>query len=230
MPLFMQPGYAAAQGTLGLVTRDFDGVSLDLQGDMEWADYRAFAAVPQIDLLDRRSSGLEAGMRWSGASTLRFYGGFRWTAFPNQNSFVSDDPYRRDHTARMGLEWTYSGSLFAQVGLDGTLNRSSSTRAEYDAVSVRALLTAPLPHGLSANVYALLTAKSYLSATDFARLVPGEEADNASIAYLQVGRPLASNLDGAIRLAWTRAETDIGSAYYRRFGASVQFNYRPTLF
>lgn len=227
MPLFLPPGYAAAQGTMGVVTRAFDGVSLDGQADVEWSDYRAFAGVPQIDLLDRRSSGLEAGVRWGGASTLRFYGGFRWTSFRNQLSGDDEDPHRRDHTARVGLEWTYSGSIFAQVGVDGTLNRSNSLRPEYDALSVRALLTAPLPHGFTANLYALLTAKSYTSDIDFARLVPGEEADNASIAYLQLGRPLASNLDGAFRLGWTRAETDFGNAYYRRVGASVQFNYRP---
>ena len=58
-------------------------------------------------------------------------------------------------------------------------------------------------------------------------LVPGEEADNASIAYVQVGRPMAVNLDGAIRVGWTRAETDIGNAYYQRFGLSVRMNYRP---
>lgn len=227
MPMFVQPGYSAAQGTLGVVTRALDGVSLDVQADVEWSDYRAFVGVPQIDLLDRRSSGLEAGVRWGGGSTVRFYGGYRWTSFRNQLSGDEEDPHRRDHTARVGLEWTYSGSIFAQVGADGTLNRSNSLRPEYDALSVRALLTAPLPHGFSANLYALLSVKSYTSDIDFARLVPGEEADNASIAYFQLGRPMASNLDGAFRLGWTRAETDFGNAYYRRFGASVQFNYRP---
>ena len=77
------------------------------------------------------------------------------------------------------------------------------------------------------NAFAVLTTKSYLHETDFARLVPGEEADNASVAYLQVGRSLASNLDGAVRLGWTRAETDIGQAYYERFGISVRASYRP---
>jgi hypothetical protein len=80
---------------------------------------------------------------------------------------------------------------------------------------------------MSLNVYALLTAKSYVHDTDFTRLVPGEEADNASLAYLQLSRPVAMNLDAAFRLGWTRAETDYGSAYYQRLGASLQFNYRP---
>ena len=62
---------------------------------------------------------------------------------------------------------------------------------------------------------------------DFARLVPGEEADNASIAYVEVGRPIAPNLNGAVRVGWTRAEIDIGNAYYERVGISIRLNYRP---
>lgn len=228
MPLFLQPGYAILLGSMGVLTRSFDGVAFDAQVDLEHADYRALQ--PQFDLLDRTSSGFEAGVRWGGAATVRFYGGFRWTDHSNQGSFDPDDPFRRDHTARVGLEWTYEGDIVSQVGVDGTLNRSNSNRPEYDAVSVRALVTAPLPHQFSLNLYALLTAKSYVHETDFARLVPGEEADNASIAYLQLGRPVAANLDAAFRLGWTRAETDIGSAYYRRLGASLQLNYRPTAF
>ena len=227
MPLFMQPGYVSAQGMVGMVTRSMDGVSLDARIDAETADYAAAGYLPQVNLLDRRSLGLEAGVRWGGASTLRFSGGFRWTQYRNQSSFDPEDPFRRDQTARVGLEWSYSGPVFLQVGADGTLNRSNSIRPEYDAVSVRALLTAPLPNQFSLNLYALLTAKSYVQETDLTRLVPGEEASNASLAYLQVGRPLASNLDAALRLGWTRAETDFGSTYYRRFGASAQFNYRP---
>ena len=74
---------------------------------------------------------------------------------------------------------------------------------------------------------ALLTTKGYVNETDFARLVPGEEADNASIAYAELLRSILSNLEGGVRLGWTRAETDIGNAYYQRFGLSFLFNYRP---
>ena len=114
-----------------------------------------------------------------------------------------------------------------QLGVDGTVNRSNSNRPEYDALSGRAVFATPLPGAFTLTAFAVLTGKSYLQETGFARLVPGEEADNASIAYLQVSRPLASNLDGVFRLGWTRAETDYGGAYYQRMGASVQFNYRP---
>ncbi len=227
MPLFLQPAYGTAQGSIGLVTRSFDGMSLDATVDAEGANYEAPKLLPQLALLNRRSFGGEVGMRWGGASTVRFYTGIRWTDYTNQPSYDLSDPFRRDRTGRVGFEWTYTGTLFAQAGLEGTLNRSNSNRPEYDALGFRVLVTTPLPREMSLSVYALITAKSYVSPTKFVRLVPGEEADNASIAYLQLGRPLADNLDGAVRFGWTRAETDIGSAYYQRFGGSIQFNYRP---
>jgi hypothetical protein len=222
MPLFLQPGYRTESGGIGLATRPFGGVSFDARADVEVVEY-----LKRLDLLDRNSAGFELGVRWGGPSTIRFYGGLRWTDYNNQGSFDPGDPFRRDRTARMGLEWTYPGDVFAQFGLDGTLNRSNSNRPEYDAVSVRALLTAPLPRDFSLNIYSAFTFKSYVQDISFARLVPGEEADNASVTYLQIGHALASNLDGAVRFAWTRAETDIGDNYYRRFGGSIQFNYRP---
>ncbi len=229
-PLFLQPGYGRLEGSVGVLTRSFDGVTFDAQVDLERANYHATALQPQLELLDRTSSGIEAGVRWGTAQTMRFYGGFRWTDYRNQDSFVAEDPFRRDRTAQVGLQWSYEGTAYIQAGVDGTVNRSNGRRPEYDALSARAQLTAPLPRGFSLNAFALLTAKRYVHETEFARLVPGEEADNASIAYLQLGRAVAANLDAAFRLGWTRAETEIGDAYYRRFGASVQLNYRPGAF
>jgi hypothetical protein len=84
-----------------------------------------------------------------------------------------------------------------------------------------------MPRGFSLNLFADLTAKRYLTETDFAQLVPGEEADNASVVYVEASRPLFLNLDGAVRFGWTRAETDIGDSYFKRFGASFLFRYRP---
>lgn len=228
MPLFLQPGYTTGQASAELVTRALQGVSLDLRADLETADYRALELVPQLDLLDRRGAGVELGARWgSQSSNLRVFGGLRWTEYRQQGSFDPADPFRRDRTTRVGADWTHVSDVVVQLGVEGALNRSNSNRPEYDAVSLSGLFTAPLPRGFSLNAFAVLTAKSYLQETDFARLVPGEEADNASIAFVQLGRALAANLDGAVRLGWTRAETDIGSAYYQRFGVSVLFNYRP---
>ncbi len=231
MPLFLQPGYATATGGLGLVTRSFEGVSFDVQLEGEETDYRAPEFVPELDLLDRRSVGVVAGGRWGTTSTVRFFGGVRWSEYPNQGSFDPADPSRRDRTVNVGAEWTWFGDVvFAQLGVEGTVNRSNSSRPEYDAVSLQGLFNVPLPWRMSLNLRGVLTGKSYVQEPAFRLLVPGEEADNASVAYLQLTRPLAENLDGALRFGWTRAETDIGSAYYRRFGTSLQFNYRPTFF
>lgn len=223
----MQPAYATNQGSATLVTRSFEGVTLDATGDIESADYRAAEILPQLDLLDRTSWGVEAGIRWGYTSTVRFYSGLRWSDYANQPSFDPLDPFRRDHTVRAGLEWTYAGDVFVQTGVEGALNRSNSNRPEYDALNFRLLVTTPLPGDLSASLYALLARKSYVSETTSTRLVPGEEADNASVAYLQVNRPVALNLDGAVRIGWTRAESDIGNAYYRRLGMSLLLYYRP---
>ena len=223
----MQPAYAITQGSATFATRSFDGVSLDATGDVENADYHAPALLPQLDLLDRTSWGVEAGIRWGNTSTVRFSTGVRWTDYTNQPSYDPSDPIRRDRTVRAGLEWTYYGSVLAQTGIEGTLNRSNSIRPEYDAISFRLLVTAPLPGHFSASLYGLLARKSYVATLSTARVVPGEEADNASVAYLQLNRPVALDLDGAIRFGWTRAETDIGNTYYRRFGMSVLLFYRP---
>jgi hypothetical protein len=228
MPLFLQPGYTTTHGSLSLITRSFSGVGFDVQFNTDAANYKALALVPQLSLLDRSGQGFDVGARWgSSLSHVRFHGGIQWTDYRNQGSFDPRDPFRRDRTVRVGFDWSHAGDVLVQVAADGWLNRSNSNRPEYDAVSASAMLSAPLPKDLSLNLYAVVAAKSYVHDTPFARLVPGEEADNASLAYLQLGRPLASNLDGAIRFGWSRAETNIGRAYYQRFGTSVQFNYRP---
>jgi len=228
MPLFLQPGHSTLTASATVFTRAGRGALVDATIDVERADYAALAFLPQLDLLDRTGAGVELGASWGGASTLRFYTGMRWTSYRHQGSFDPRDPFRRDRTVRAGLDWRYGGSgIFAELGMEGTVNRSNSDRPEYDAVSVRGLFSASLPADFSLNLFALLTQKSYVRETEFARLVPGEEADNASLAYLQLTRPLATNLDGAIRLGWTRAETDIGNAYYQRTGFSFRLNYRP---
>jgi len=231
MPLFLQPGYKIGRGAVTFVTRPLQGVSVDVRGELEAADYVAAEFLPQLDLLDRRVRGFELGATWGAApSSLRVFGGLWWSEYENQASFLPDDPFRRDRTVRAGADWSYFGTVAVQLGVEGTLNRSNSNRPEYDALAGRVLLSVPLPAATTLHAFAVLTGKSYLEDTDFARLVPGEEADNASQVYLQLVRTLAVNLDGNVRLAWTRAETDIGSQYYRRFGLSLGFDYRPAGF
>ena len=228
MPLFLQPGYAIGSGSVNLVTRSIQGVTVDAEVQIERANYLAAEFLPQLDLLDRRGKGFELGARWGSApSNLRVFGGMWWSEYEHQASYAPDDPFRRDRTVRAGADWSYFGATVVQIGVEGALNRSNSNRPEYDAVAVRALVSVPLPSSTTLNAFAVLTGKSYVHDTDFARLVPGEEADNASQVYVQLVKPVAANLDGAVRVAWTRAETDIGSQYYRRFGLSVELNYRP---
>jgi len=78
MPLFLQPGYTNVQGSVGVLTRPFDGVTFDAQVDLESADYQSLELAPQLNLLDRNSSGIEAGVRWGGSSTVRNSAGSRW--------------------------------------------------------------------------------------------------------------------------------------------------------
>lgn len=227
MPLFIQPGYKAARGSLALLTRPIHGIRVDAELSAGTNDYRALDLIPQLDLLDRRSLGVEVGAEWGGQSRVRFFGAYRGTRYPHQGSFDPDDPFRRDRSLRAGATWTHQSSIVAQLGVEGTLNRSNSRRPEYDAVSVQALLSTPLPADLGLDLFATLTSKSYISETEFARLVPGEEADNASVVYVSLSRPLAPNLDGSVRVGWTRAETDIGDSYFQRFGATFFLHFRP---
>ena len=111
--------------------------------------------------------------------------------------------------------------ITAQLGVEGTINRSNSRRPEYDALSLRSVVSVPLPLDVGA------TQKAYVRESEFKLLVPGEEADNASVLYLDLARPLATALDGSLRLGWTRAEADVGNAYFQRFGLSMLLRYRP---
>ncbi|RMH19679.1 MAG: hypothetical protein D6701_04685 [Gemmatimonadetes bacterium] len=227
MPLFLQPGFNQYSGGVRVDVAAAHDVVFDLTLRGERADYRAIELVPQLDLLDRRTLGVEGGVRFN--SGWRLYGGFDRSTYPQQGSFDERDPFRRDHTLRTGLSWNYtSESLFADVGLEGAFNRSNSRRPEYDAVSFSGTVSVPLPWwSLAATASLEITGKNYLFETEFARLVPGEEADNASIAHLTLARPIAPNLDAALRFGWTRAETDIGDSYFQRYGVTFLLNYRP---
>jgi hypothetical protein len=227
MPLFIQPGYTTVDGRVRLQLLPIRGAYVDAQLLGEVADYSPTALAPQLDLLNRRMLGVETGVTWGPEGKLRAYLGFSLSAYENQATFDPGDPHRRDRTMSVGATWTTRSRYFAQLGVEGTVNRSNSSRPEYDALSVRAVVSAPLRHDLSLTFFADLTDKRYVTETDFARLVPGEEADNASVIYLELARPLMVNLDGALRLGWNRAETDIGDSYFERYGVTVLLRYRP---
>jgi hypothetical protein len=228
VPLFIEPGYRELHGGMGVAFQPRPGLDVTAEFTGEVTDFESLALLPQLDLLDRRSAGVEVGAEWGTGTRTRLSGSVRRYHYPEQGTFDPEDPFRRDLAFRGGATWFYQGPVFAELGLDGTLNRSNSNRPEYNAMTARALLAAPTPWwGVGVQFYATVTGKRYLTASPFARLVPGEEADNASLIYLQVSRPLAPNLDGALRFGWTRAETEIGDSYFQRYGASVLLNFRP---
>jgi hypothetical protein len=184
--------------------------------------------VTQLDLLDRDAWAFEVGARWGVGLDLRFFAGVRATEYPEQSSFDPDDPFRRDRTITVGAEWNWAAMVSGTVGIEGVVNRSNSRRPEYDAFVLRSRFAAPLPVlDLTASLYSVITGKTYVFSTPFARLVPGEEADNASVVYLELARPLAPNLDAALRAGWTRAETEIGESYYERRGLTFLLRFRP---
>lgn len=229
MPLFLQPGFGEIRGALAWESPVIDGnlrIGVRLDGDE--AEYRAPEQVGALDLLDRNSIGATASVDWGTMSGFRVLAEARRTHYPRQSSFDPDDPFRRDRTFSAGAQWRYRGDFILEVGVEGVVNRSNSSRPEYDAVALNLQYATPLPWWeLNLNVIGIFTGKSYVEETEFARLVPGEEADNASVLFLDVGRSVRSNLDATLRLGWTRAETDIGDSFYERAGVSLLFNYRP---
>ena len=227
MPLFLQPAQGSADGRLLLQFYEREGIYYDLQLFGEVADYSTTRLTPQLALLDRSLLGGEVGAAFGSGGELRVYAGFRRTKYRNQGTFDPSDPLRLDKTLNLGTTWSFESRVRGQVAVEGTANRSNSSRPEYNAVSVQAEAFVPLPYELNLNFFAHLTAKNYLVDSEFAQLVPGEEADNASVVYLEVARPLMANLDGALRFGWNRGETDIGDSYYERFGSTVLFRYRP---
>jgi hypothetical protein len=233
MPLFLQPGYNAFRGMGRFRFLPVGGASLDALLDLESANYSAPAQLSHLDLLDRRSSGFEVGLASGGEDwSIRLFSGLRWSHYERQQ--FGDDPFRRDRATNVGATWSINRMerdtkpLTASLSVEGTMNRSNSRRPEYNALSVTSQLFTPLPWwGLNASGRALLTWKNYIVETPFARLVPGEEADNASIIEAALSRELAKNLTAQLRFGWTRAETDIGNSYFERFGTTLLFNFRP---
>lgn len=227
IPLYIQPSFGAVHGSVGLWLDPIESVRFDVNVAGETADYRSNDFAPLLNLLDRRFVEAEVGAAWGSAWQIRFFTGVRGTSYERQGTNDPSDPFRRDRTFRLGAGWELSRSVLAQFSVEGTFNRSNSKRPEYDAVSMRAVVAVPMFWEMNANLFGVVTGKRYLTKTDFARLVPGEEADNASVVYLSLLRPVAANLDASVRLGWTRAETELGDSYFRRYGVGFFLHYRP---
>lgn len=230
MPLFLQPGFGIGAASVKLQLSEIKEVSFDAVADAEWANYTAQPLVTLLDLLDRKSEGLEVGTAWGEGASFRVFGSAHRSSYPHQQTYDPADPTRRDRTVQAGFNWSMDAPITVQLGVDGTVNRSNSRRPEYDALSLRTLVSVPLPFDVGATVLGVLTTKSYVSQSEFKVLVPGEEADNASVLYLDLARALGPGIDGSLRLGWTRAEADVGNAYFQRFGVSMLMRYRPGSF
>jgi hypothetical protein len=227
MPLFIQPGYGTSSGAIQIRFADLQGIRFDTELMAEWSDYQSHTLFPQLDLLDNRSTRFEVGGTWGAEWKVRFYGAVRLAEFRRQATNLPQDPHRRDRMVEAGATWIFKGPIVASLGLAGIFNRSNSARPEYDAVRVRGNMAVPLGYDFTGTLYASLTGKSYKHDFEFVRLVPGEEADNGSVIYAALNRPIAPTLDAQVRFGWTRAETDFGGAFYQRYGVSLLINFRP---
>ncbi len=229
MPLFLQPGYRSAEVGLALDVDGPFGIQYDLAVSADRRDFMAPQLAPQIRLLNRDAVSGEVGVLLPGGPTtyMRLFGAFEASRYPDQNTFAPEDPFRRDRNVQGGVSWTYEAEHLLQLTVEGRANRSNSRRPEYDAVTFRGIFTTSLPGSLAFSAFGALTAKQYLHPSEFARLLPGEEANSASLAFISLTRALARNLDGAVRIGWTHAETEIGEEYFERFGASFYLHFRP---
>lgn len=229
MPLFLQPTHRAVTGggALRVYPEGWELVELSFSG--ERADYSAPEFAPQIRLLDREMFTTQFSVERAAAEThaIETFLAMDRSAYREQETFNPDDPFRRDTTLRGRIGWSHRGDFLARVGVEGRMNRSNSRRPEYDSVTLDGQLTVAVPGSAIASAYVVLTAKRYRESTPFARLLPGEEANSASLVYLTLSRPVTRNLDSGMRLGWTRAETETGGEYFQRLGLSFLLTYRP---
>jgi hypothetical protein len=202
---------------------------LSISFTVEDARYRAPEAAPQIRLLNRKTASAEArsGLQLNPFLRMEADIATDWSRYPEQSTLLPSDPVREDRTYRGRVGWTYQGDVLARAGVEGRLNRSNSRRPEYSSITLDAQVTAELPAELIGTLYLVVSQKEYREAIPFARLLPGEEANAASLAYFTLTRALARNLDGSVRMGWSRAETETGGQYFQRFGVGVLLNYRP---
>ena len=236
LPLYLAPGYSA-----GAVVANYSrAVATDLafygQLTGETKDYTA--DLPALDDLDRRSAGLEAGVQMffrgrpetrdpeiRDQSTLRFFGTYLHHSYPKQGEGL----LRRDNAARIGGEFTLDrrDTQGFQLALraHGTRSRSNSRRVDYNAGRIEVEGSVELGEDTQLDLQGLWAVKRYINQQDF--LIPGEEADNATIVFAQVTRFLRDGVRAGIGGGWRRAETNFSGAYYQRFSMSFSLTVSP---
>ena len=229
LPLYLAPGYD--RYTAG-VSYLYQGV-FDLGVEGEVADYAAPKVLPALDLLDRSSVVVNAGVRkiYRGAAGLdqddywglRAFSSYSYHSYPQQGQ----GSLRIDHAVGAGA--TFQGRwerLSLEFTLEGTRSRSTSRRVEYNAARLNGRADWILGAFTQVGVFGTLARKRFIQPGQDA-LVPGEEADNASILYAELTRHLGDRVSGAFRFGWQKVETNISGAYYTRFGGSFFLRVRP---
>ena len=236
LPLYLAPGYNA-----GAVVANYSrGIATDLAfyGRLtgETKDYTA--DLPALDDLDRRSAGFETGVQRDfrgrpetrdpeirDESTLRFFTAYLHHSYPKQGLGL----LRRDNAVRIGGEFSLDrrdtkGFRF-ELRAHGTRSRSNSRRVDYNAGRIEATGILELGQDTQLDLQGLWAVKRYINQQDF--LIPGEEADNATVVFAQVTRFLRDGVRAGIGGGWSRAETNFSGAYYQRFSMSFSLTVSP---
>ena len=231
LPLYLPPGYERYAGS-ATYSREVAGVRATAGASVENANYAA--VLPQLDLLDHsafRAWATATPWAWT-RSSIDLEGEYGYVSYNRQGgSGTADDPFRTDHMYRIGATWRLDHEdrgLEGAFVADATMNRSNSRRVEYDLLRVRLWASAEMDANTTLFLEGQIAAKRYLVPFMHA-LVPGEEADNSSYVAASLTRFFGPALNGALRVRWTRAETSIGGAYFRRLGGSFSLNFRPPL-
>ena len=219
MPLYLAPGYVAYSAAVGFSRPVSDNTFLDARIAFDERDYAGPSVLPTLDYLDRRSFEVQSGgsRLFRGAagttdySTLRLFAAYQHDRYPLQG-------HRRDDALQVGGEWHLerldSWGLIFTLNASGVVNRSSSSRVEYNAGRIEATARQRVGDRYFVQLKGIWSGKSYVSQQEF--LVPGEEADNAAIFDGEITRFLGAGVSASLGGSWTRAETNISGDYYRR--------------
>ena len=228
MPLYLSPAHDIY--TLSAEYRkSVAGMNLSVDVAGEHADYAP--PLPKRDFLDRSSLIVEAGgtrllHRFEDSdeySGVRFFGAYRYHSYPGQGGEVP----RADHAVGLGGAFEIRiRQMFLEVALDGTRSRSTSRRVEYYAGRLELTAQWLLGQETQLGLAGTLARKRYIDPGQDA-LVPGEEADNASILHVELSRALGPTVSGAFRIGWQKIETHFSGAYYTRFGGTFFLRFRP---
>ena len=215
MPLYLQPGYLSYSASADFSKAATSSIEVDAGIVVDEKDYAAPSVLRILDFLDRRSFEVRAGSTFRPAS-VRLYAAYLRHRYRGQG--------RSDQAFRAGGEWNLSRwGMDLNVDASGTINRSSSSRVEYNALSVEAEATRYMGDYV-VTLSGTWSGKSYVSPQEF--LVPGEEADNATILFAEVTRFLPAGFEAILGGGWTRAETNISGDYYERFRTSFSLRAR----